>query len=276
MDEKKVYSKAPMLDYRMVRPKVYLPQGGNMVYQSQQVSQFMIKKDSGINFFTPNGVTMFINKARKEYDICLEIYKSVVADKLKPNLMYVVQPENLPKLYDYFESVQSCIIMIYSAIEALCNVAIPDGYTLTKKNNKGITEIWDKASIEKWTATEEKAGKIIPEILNVNSPKDMPFWENFKKLKDIRDRIIHQKQSVNKPNEIESAFLSVLLNETIFEKIKSGFDLIQYFCDMDKTHTYFPMLEQDTQVKVNFIDSPSEIPGYQEDKESRAAKTSEL
>ena len=263
MDEKKVYSKVAMPDYRMVRPKVYLPQGSNMVYQNQQTSQFMMNKDRGIRFFTPNGVTMFINKARKEYEISVGIYKTVIAEKLKPNFIYVVQNENLPKLYDYFESIQSCVIMIYSAVEALCNIAIPEDFTLTKKNNKGITEIWDKASIEKWTATEEKAGKIIPEILNFASPKNMPFWENFKKLKDIRDKIIHQKQSVVAANEIESAFLSTLINETIFAKIKAGFDLVQYFCDMDKTHTYFPMLEIDTPVQVNFVDTPDQIPGYE-------------
>lgn len=262
MDEKKVYSKFPLVDYRMMRPKIYFPSGGNTVYQSQQNSQFMLTKDCGISFLTPNGVSLFINKARKEYDVSYNIYDEVVRNKLKLDLLHVVQPESLSKLYDYFESIQSCIIMIYSAIEALCNVAIPDTYSLTKKNNKGITEIWDKANIEKWTPTEEKAGKIVPELLGIESPKSQPFWENFKKLKKIRDEIIHQKQSALTPNEVESAFLALLLNETIFDKVKAGFSVVQYFCDKDKTHCYFPMLSIETPVNINFVDDASQIPGH--------------
>ncbi len=222
----------------------------------------MLTKGSGISFFTPNGVTLFISKARKEYDLSIQIYNDVVRNKLKSNFLYVVQQETIPKLYDYFENIQSCIIMIYSAIEALCNVAIPESYTLAKKNNKGITEIWDKANIEKWTPTEEKAGKIVPEILGIDSPKNQPFWENFKKLKHVRDEIIHQKQSALTPNEIESAFLALLLSETIFDKVKAGFAMVQYFCDKDKSHSYFPMLDRETPVNVNFVDDASQIPGH--------------
>lgn len=267
MDKKKIYSKFPLADYRMMRPKVYLPTGGNTVYQSQQNSRFLLTKDCGISFLTPNGVALFINKARKEYDISFQIYSEVVQKKLKPNFLYVVQPDIISGLYDYFESIQSCIIMIYSAIEALCNVAIPHDYTFTKKNNKGITEIWDKQNIEKWTSTEEKAGKIVPELLGIKSPKNQPYWENFKKLKYIRDEIIHQKQSAITPNEVESAFLELLLKETIFDKIKAGFAIVQYFCDEDKTHNYFPMLEAETPLSVNFVDDASQIPGHSRDDE---------
>ncbi|NQX38506.1 hypothetical protein SAMN05421820_101530 [Pedobacter steynii] len=269
MDDKKVYSPVALPDFRMVRPKAYLVEKSTFVYQSHQTSVFMLTKDSGISFFTPNGVAMFLNKARKEYSVAESIYCTLIKAKLKPGLIYVIKPEELCQLYDYFESVQSCIIMIYSAIEAICNVAIPEDYTITKKNGKGITEIWDKTAIEKWMPTEEKVGKVLPEILNVESPKTLPFWENFKKLKEIRDKIIHQKQSIGKPNEIESAFLNILLEESIFNKIKAGSDLIEYYCEMDQTHQYFPMIRADTPIRVHFVNDTSEIPGYKVSSERR-------
>jgi hypothetical protein len=268
MDNKKVYSPVGLPDFRMARPEAYLVENTTYVYQTHQATMIRLTADKGIQFFTPNGVSMFYSKARKEYDTAKVIFESLIAPKLKTGMVYVIKPEETGRLYDYFESVQSSIIMIYSAIEALCNVAIPEGYTLTKKNNKGITEIWDKAAIEKWTPTEDKIGKILPEILQIESPKFLPFWENFTKLKVIRDQIIHLKQSSAQKSDIESSFLETLLHQSISYKIKAGFDLIEYFCQKDQTHRYFPMIGNETPTTVHFVSDIREIPGYSQEMEN--------
>lgn len=263
--DNKVYSRVKLPDQRIARPVVYLPEGGNTVYQTQKISQFLIKEKTGISFFTPNGISVFYSKALKEYNIAANNYNDIIKPYLKEDFVYNVSSEDLPKLYDYFESIQSCIIMVYSAIEALCNVAIPDNFTLTKKGNKGITEIWNKANIEKWMSTEEKAGKIVPDILKIAGPKNLSFWEGFKQLKEIRDQIIHQKQSPSEPDQTESSFYGTLIKENVFEKIRAGFELIHFYCDMDATHPYFPMLKGDTPVRVNFVTDTSNIPGFEND-----------
>lgn len=261
MDDKKVYSRVGLPDQRIARPVVYLPEGGKTVYQTQKVSQFLIKEKTGISFFTPNGISIFYSKAVKEYNIAASNYNEIIKPYLKVDFIYNVPPENVPKLYDYFESIQSCIIMVYSAIEALCNVAIPEDFTLTKKGNKGITEIWNKTNIEKWMSTEEKAGKIVPEVLKIAGPKNLPFWAGFKQLKEIRDQIIHQKQSLTEPDQTETSFYGTLMEESIFEKIRAGFDLVHFYCEVDQTHPYFPMLQKETPVQVNFVTDTSAIPG---------------
>jgi hypothetical protein len=105
----------------------------------------------------------------------------------------------------------------------------------------------------------EKVGKIVPEILGIESPKKFPIWGSFLNLQKVRDNIIHQKQSLTKPNEIESGFLKTLLEEKIFTTIMSGFGLIQYFCEKDEMHSYFPILNAEMPCKVNIIDRFSDI-----------------
>lgn len=253
-NDKKVFSPIKLVDYRVVRPVVFLEKGGNTVVQVQQLSTFSINSCQ-VSFTTPNAITLFYNKSRKEYEQALMIYERVIREKISGKESYDVSMDDLPSIFDYLEHIQTSIITIYSAIEALCNVAIPVDFTLTKKNGKGITEVWDKANIEKWSSTEEKVGKIVPDLLHIDSPKSLSLWPIFKELKTIRDNIIHQKQSVSKPNEVESDFLTALLEESIFKKILSGFELIEYFCSKDQTHTYFPMLSAEIPVNVNMVDS---------------------
>lgn len=254
MSDKKVISPVKIADYRVSRPAFFLEKGGKTVMAAQQLSSFTID-GSNFVFLTPNSITLSYSKSWKEYSQALKIYDEIVRPNLKPGITYDVTDKDLRKLYDYFEHIQASIISIYSAIEALGNVAIPNGYSQTVKNNKGVMETWSKENIERWKATTEKIGKIVPEILKIASPSTEWFWQDFLALKAIRDDIIHQKQSARDPNKADEEFLSILLNPTIFTKIMAGFGLIRYFCDNNKGHLYFPILENEVPVDVNIVET---------------------
>ncbi|MDP1812414.1 MAG: hypothetical protein Q8K66_13520 [Sediminibacterium sp.] len=254
MAKDKVFAPFKMPDYRVIRPSIFLEKGGNTVAAIQQISSFHIGKCK-IEFITPNPITLFFNKSWKEYEQALEIYKTTIKPNLNEEKSFVVNDTQLSALYDYLELIQSSIIAIYSAVEALSNAAIPSDYTLKRKNNKGIEETWTKENIERWDQTTEKIGKIVPEILSFESPKSQSFWEGFMGLKELRDDIIHQKQSKKDPNNIEQSHLYLLLSESVFTKILSGFALIKYCCEKNQTHTYFPMLNDEIPVDVNMVDS---------------------
>ena len=240
--KKKIKSTYQIPDYRVTRPTVFLEENGSRVVSVSQLSSCKIG-DCTVSFLTPNQVTLLFNKSRKELEKARQTFDTIFGNNIEGKLAYDVSADELTVLYDYFEHIQATIITIYSAIEALCNAAIPASFTLTKKNNKGITETWDKASIEKWTPTEEKVGKIVPEILGIDSPRKLSCWNGYKKLKYIRDEIIHQKQSPEDPATADTSFLALLLNKAIFATIHSGFELIKYFCEMDKKHLHFPLLD---------------------------------
>jgi hypothetical protein len=257
MTERKIFAPYPLADYRIMRPAAFLEKGGDKVIFVQQVTLLQVAQRA-YSFPAPNAITLFYNKSWKELQAAKKIYYQLIQQVTQQRETLINQPDRISQLYDYLEHIQTSVITIFSALEALSNVAIPETYTHTKTNGKGIREIWDKAALERWSSTEEKIGKIVPEILQIKSPKTLPEWELFKKLKDLRDAIIHQKQSHSNQGEIESGFHQILLDESVFTKIMAGFALINYFCEKDEKHRYFPMLKPEILIAVDIIDSIEE------------------
>lgn len=231
-------------DNRLFRPMVFVEKNGKNGNRRMTIQKSTtLTLDNGhIAFASPNPISLFMNICVKEHNKARIIFKDLVIPNIKPGKTYVVTDNDLPRLFDYFEHIQTSIITMYSAIEAFANIAIPNDFEIEKINSKGVKEIWTKETIERWLATSEKIGDIVPKILKVDSPKVSTFWEGFKQLELIRNEIIHQKQSRKDPEDIDSKFLAILLSEKIYDYIKSGLDLITYFCEKDISHSLFPLL----------------------------------
>ena len=229
-------------DIRMLRPFAIFEKKSSTSIICQQNENFEIKKCK-VTFYTPNTVSLFLSISNKELIRATEAYKLLFDKKLNPDpkVIYSIPEQELPKVYDYLEFIQTSIISMYSAVEAFANIAIPNEHLEEKINNKGIKEVWDKIAIERWYSTSEKIGDLLPKILNIESPKTLSFWSNFKKLEQLRNDIIHPKISPSKINEIESSFLEKLFQEDIFALIKCGYQLIKYYCEKNESHSYYPI-----------------------------------
>jgi len=236
-----------IFDLRLMRPIAVKDKKNQMVYTLQQSQSFEIENKK-IYFYKPNNISLFVNIAHRELKEAKKLYNEFVKIKLKENSPVEFKEEENSKLYDYFERIQLAVISIYTAIEALANVAIPRDFELEKINNKKVKEIWTKDNIERWLTTSEKLGDIVPEILKIESPKKIKLWAFFKKLEEIRNDIIHQK-STDDPNKVDTLFLRKLLKSDVFKITESGFAIIQYFCEKDKTHSFFPFGFGDVQIK---------------------------
>jgi hypothetical protein len=232
-------------DKRLFRPAVFIEDSGQgkkqMMAIFHQITTLIIDRCK-IDFPSPNPISFFMSISKKQHDIARVIYQDLIKPNIISDQVYDVPDEDLPRLLDYFEHIQTSVITIYSAVEALSNVAIPKDFELVRKNPKGVKEIWEKETIERWFSTSEKIGDILPGILKIPSPKNLPFWEGFKKLESVRNDIIHQKYSDKNKKDIETRFLEVLISEKINEYIKNGFDLIAYFCENDRSHLFLPLL----------------------------------
>ena len=133
------------------------------------------------------------------------------------------------------------LIFIYTAVEAFSNIAIPPDYEIERINHKKVKEIWGKENIERWKSTSEKIGDILPDIFKIENPKNEKFWSNFKKLEEIRNDIIHQK-TIKNNTDVYSEYFNYFFDHSIFEIIRSGFLVIQYFClKSDESKIYFPL-----------------------------------
>lgn len=218
------------------------------------------------SFRTPNNISVFLNIVSREYERAKKTYLELIYPKLATGKSKIIfEDTELEKLYDYFEHIQTSLIFIYTAVEAFANVAIPETFTHEKLNHKKVKETWGKESIERWLSTTEKICDILPVILEVNSPKAESFWCNFKKLEEIRNNIIHQKTVSNEKN-VNVQYLKDYFDENIFEVIRSGYLVIEYFCNKcPLPHIYFPIWMGSANLRPvevdNIEDYFDEIPG---------------
>ncbi len=226
-------------DMRMIRPINVINKINNSSLILQPSEEVKI---SGIDitFFKPNIVSLFANIAKRELKSAKDIFNRSLHSKLDQNKNVDFTKDENTLLFDYFERIQISIISIYTAVEAFANIAIPNDYKIEKKNNKNVTEIWNKQNIERWMNTTEKIGEILPLIMGIDSPKKLKIWKNFKTLEEVRNDIIHPKTSVDS-KKLDMKFLGKLLTEKIFETVDAGFGIIKYFCQQDKLHAFFPM-----------------------------------
>lgn len=200
--------------------------------------------DKRVTFSRPNEISLSLNIATKSLEKAQEIRKKIVR-KIGMERKKDIYDAQVNEIYDYLEEVQKTIVFGYKAIESLCNTAIPNDYTYKKElNKKGIYEVYNKFAIERWLSTSEKVAKILPDIYACQSPTDKPFWGHFKKLEDLRDRIIHNKSNST------SDLLSELLSSDIGKYINSCQDLLVYFYKLDKGNPLFPIIPTLSELNV--------------------------
>lgn len=65
---------------------------------------------------------------------------------------------------------------------------------------------------------------------------------------------VSQKTTTEDPTKIDTVFLRKLLNKDIFLIIDSGFAIIQYYCEKDKSHSFFPFGFGDIVIKPLELD----------------------
>jgi len=236
-------------DIRMMRPVVARDKKTGQVLTLQQSDSINIGSCE-FSFNTPNNVSIFVNISKRELNISKKHHNDIFKAKAKAKKEITLDGKELSKLYTYLEHIQSCVISVYTAIEALANVAIPNNHEYKVKNSKGVMETWDKEAIERWFKTSDKYTKVLPEILKIDSPSSQPFWSKFKELESIRNDIIHQKTSIKKSTDIDSGYLARLLQPKVFDNIEAGYELIAYICNANISHAFFPLGFGPAQISV--------------------------
>jgi hypothetical protein len=239
-------------DLRLRRPVVFNDKKSKSLISLQETSSVTIE-GKRVLFSRPNNVALFASITQRESFAAGEILATTIHDALSRDRdPIVLTDEESSKLYDYLERIQTAVLASYTSVESLANLAIPDDYLIERTNQKGIKETWNKASIERWMSTGEKIGDVVPRILGVPSPKSQKFWSRFARLEELRDAIIHQKQSSGETSMNEELLLSRLLNRDVFYDLNSGYDVVEYFCRLVPDHIAFPL--GFSEVKVSLVE----------------------
>jgi len=176
------------IDLRMMRPIIVLDEKNNSSHLLQPTSEIKLGNDN-VTFCSPNIVSLFVSIAKKELEDAKVIFNKSIHLKITKSKNVDFEKEENKLLFNYFEKIGISIVAIYTAVEALANIAIPNDYKLEKMNKKKVIEIWNKQNIERWICTTEKIGDIIPEIMHIESPKKLKIWSYFKSLEEMRNYI---------------------------------------------------------------------------------------
>ncbi len=172
----------------------------------------------------PNDISLYSNIAVKNLKKAKEIYDNESSVLWK----YIQMPESDVELLNYYELIITSIILAFSSVEVLINIAIPWDYIhkrleKNKKTNRMKVFKYSKNKIERWYSLDDKMNIVLPAALNIPLPNQQKWWFKFDKLKKLRDEIIHAVDS-NSNNRY-----SKLLEKGVFEIIGSHIEVIMFF-----------------------------------------------
>ncbi len=175
------------------------------------VSVVQLSKKKLLTIPIPNATAAMLNAATVAYDNARHLRTSSNIDKtLKKEVSFCSEKDAL----DYIERMIEAIVLAFSAIEAFANESIPADFVYAQhKRSEVLLEASTRETIERHISIDEKLTSVLPEILGCTSPKGMRCWQDYKQLKDARDRIIHMKMEDRKSSgpDVNTVWKAIVL-----------------------------------------------------------------
>jgi hypothetical protein len=230
----------------------------------QDIDEVLIKGKK-IQYFSPNNIGLLLSISlqhiRNSEKIFIETIKNidVLENKNKKETLNFVSSI----ICDYIEKIQIAIVFGYTALETFANLSIPENYEYKKENKtKGIHELYEKESIERWLNLKEKIQYILTDIYKTDKADRQKWWGHFNKLEQFRNDIIHQKTVKS------TEFYKDYFKESIFEICKSPKKIIRFFYNSheknNQTNPIWPWIEGEINtfpLNTNFDSQNFEIIG---------------
>jgi hypothetical protein len=153
-----------------------------------------------VGFGLPSAPAVFLHLAHRAYCKVSDVNPLSLFDQHPQGIW----PDDQGPLFDFLEDIITHVTFAFTALEAFANEQIPDGYSHTFSHEKTAeTKTYGKEEVERYINLDEKLHLHLPTILQVPSPKGTKGWEPYRKLKRLRDRIIHLKAVDRKPSGSE-------------------------------------------------------------------------
>ncbi len=209
-------------DFRIKKPHIILNRDDFRKYFVFDSNWVLVFDNLETLMIRPNDVSLYSNISDTNLKKAQEFYN----DKILPR--HKIWHGGFPSLeiqteyYNYFELIISSIIFAYTALEAFANICIPNNYEFLI-DKSGVKTIYSKEAIERKYALREKFKIILKDIMNTSDPTKEDWWNDFIKLEDLRNEIIHTKQSKSEER------YSKLLQKGIFALIESHKTIIKFY-----------------------------------------------
>lgn len=199
------------------------------------------KKFGSLAIVTPNPVFCYLNKAenliqsinQQSEDIKKSMQNWAMFSAIDKNPSEFIKSANKDSFNNFVENSSLIPILLFSSVEAFINQVIPESFIYLKSKKKiffikRVIKL-NKSDIVRQIGTEEKLCKILKQIFNKDI-KNEPLWDEFRKLKILRDEIIHLKQRSNQYlNSYNHIFISLIDADYMrfFENVKSTIEFFK-------------------------------------------------
>ena len=145
-----------------------------------------------IGFGLPSAPALYLGAARNAH---------LERNRIDLNEVFVTHPHpqgtwphDHGPLFNYFEAFAREVIFSFTALEAFANESVPADFVYEFKSNKRSALIkLNKAEIERRVTLDEKLKKVLPEAHGLRGPNGTKAWQDYRTLKETRDRLIHLK-----------------------------------------------------------------------------------
>jgi hypothetical protein len=159
---------------------------------------FQDKTGNEVSFPTPSAAALHLNAAWKASKRAQAIKDGLMVNLFNANGMPTLQAseERIPALFDYFEEMMAVAFNSFGAIEAFCNQTVVekggDEIKVLVKKKERVSKTPEE--IEREHSTDEKLGRIVPDLLGMRTPRGMATWDTYLEIKRIRDAVTHFKR----------------------------------------------------------------------------------
>lgn len=236
-------------DYRLNKPVCH------QKYENGSLSGSMLVQDidrvsikgKDLEYLSPNNIGLLLSVNASHTTNSENIFKqsiSILISKIDTGKSGKKEILNNSSsvVCNYIENVQIAIVFGYTALETFANLSIPDDYEYKKQNkSKGIHELYEKGSIERWLSLKEKLQYILSDVYKTDKVESQRWWGLFSNLEKLRNDIIHQKS-------IDSTeFYKCYFKESIFNICRCPKEVLRFFYNAhkanNKTNPIWPWLE---------------------------------
>jgi hypothetical protein len=223
--------------------------GGHVAKAGDLICLVTITTDSRhgkVLFETPGPVSLSLNIAARASRIAAQLRTEIHFIPVKGNDTKNIAPGHLPKLFEYFEQFMVAVTFSFQSLEVFSNDVIFRHPTAKhiKKTRDGERDLTaDEA--EREFSTDHKLSRIVPTLLGRESPKGTALWERYRRLKAIRDTIIHLKsgdQYVRGRPDKSSLYFQFLTHDAR-EFPRTSLSLVKHFAG-DAAETWIDVAER--------------------------------
>jgi len=209
-------------DHRIKKPHIILNKDDfnkHFVFDSNWVLVF---DNLETMLIRPNDVSLYSSISDKNLLAAKRFYDETIIPRHKRWGGSFPSIEKQQEYYDYFELIIQAVISAYTALEAFANICIPDRWEYLTESN-GVKTIYSKEAIERKFSLRDKFKKMLRVIIDTPDPSTQAWWMPFTELENLRNELIHTKQSTSEER------YSKLLTSSVFEFVEVHKTVIKFY-----------------------------------------------